>query len=92
MKVFFNLFSLLCVMVACEESGENETGSLEPTMVEQTNKLLRNDGNTLKIVEKFFELNFEPKLRALMHMSLNYLVPRQLQGHGRNNLQEMPFF
>ena len=92
MKLFFNLLGLLSVMVVSGQSGKDETRSLEPTMVEQTKKFLRNDGITLKIMEKFFELNFEPELRALMHMSLNYLVPRQLLGHGRNNLHEMPFF
>ena len=53
MKVLFNLLSLLCVMVACEESGKDETGSLEPTMVEQAKKFLKDDEITLNIVEKF---------------------------------------
>ena len=61
-------------------------------MVEQTKKFLRNDGITLKDSDRVFELNFEPELRALVRMSLNYLVPWQLLGHGRNNLQDMPFF
>ena len=87
MKLLFNLLGLFSVMVLSEQSR-----SLEPTMVEQTKKFLRNDGITLKIMEKFLELNSKPELRVLMHMSLNYLVSRQLLCHGRNNLHEMPFF
>ena len=71
MKVLFNLLGLLCAMVVCDESGEDETGNLEPTMVEKAKKFLKDDEITLKIVEKFFELIFNSQLRALMHLSLN---------------------
>ena len=58
------MLGLLSIIIVNGKTGNNETESLEPTMVEQKNKLLRNYGITLKIVEKFFELNSEPKLRA----------------------------
>ena len=92
MKLLFNLLGIFSVMVVRGQSGKVETESLEHTMAEQTKKFLRNDGITLKDSGGVIELNFELEPRALMHMSLNYLVPRQLLGHGRNNLQEMPFF
>ena len=50
---FVNLLGLLSVMVAGGQSGEDETEGLEPTMVEQAKKFLKDDEITLKIVEKF---------------------------------------
>ena len=50
-------------MVACDEFSQEETGSLEPTMVEKTKKFLKNEEMTLNILEMFCELNSNPKLR-----------------------------
>ena len=66
--LLFNLPGLLSVIVVSGQSGKVETESLEPTMVEQTKEFLRKDGITLKDSGRVFELNFEPELRALMHM------------------------
>ena len=44
-------------------------------------------------MQKFFELNFNPELKALMHLSLNHLlVVRQLLAHDSDNLEKMPEF
>ena len=54
MKVLFNLLGLFCIMFVCEESNEEETGTLKPTMVEQAKEYLKDDDITLQIVQKFF--------------------------------------
>ena len=62
-------------------------------MVEQAKEYLKDDAITLQIVQKFFELNFNPELKALMHLSLNHLlVVRQLLAHDSDNLEKMPEF
>ena len=76
-------------MVACEESGQKETGSLEPTMVEQTKKFLKNEEMTLNILEKFCELNSNPELRYTCLWTILLVVKLSL-GHGKDNLQKMP--
>ena len=44
-------------------------------------------------MDKFFELNFNPELKAMMHLSLNHLlVARQLLAHNSDNLVKMPEF
>ena len=93
MKVLFNLLGLFCIMVVCEESNEKETGTLTPTSVERAKEYLQYNDITVQIVEKFFELNFNPELKALMHLSLNHLlVARQLLAHDSDNLVKMPEF
>lgn len=93
MKVLFNLLGLFCIMVVSDESDEEETGTLKPTMVDRAKEYLQDDDITLKIVEKFFELNFNPELKVLMHLSLNHLlVVRQLLAHDSDNLEKMPEF
>ena len=93
MKVLFNLLGLFCIMVVCEESNEEETGILTPTMVDRAKEYLQDDTITLQIVEKFFELNFNPELKVLMHLSLNHLlVARQILAHDSDNLIKMPEF
>ena len=93
MKVLFNLLGLFCIMVVCDESSEEETETLKPTMVDRAKEYLKDDDITLQIVQKFFELNFNPELKALMHLSLNHLlVVRQLLAHDSDNLEKMPQF
>ena len=80
-------------MVASGESGDEETEDLESTLVEKAKKFLHDDEITLNIVEKFCELNSNPELRALIHLSLNHLLGvRQPLGHGKDNLQKNAFF
>ena len=74
MKVLFNFLGLFCVMVVCEEFNEKKTRTLKPTMVEKAKEYLKDDDITLQIVQKFFELNFNPELKALMHLSLTHLL------------------
>ena len=89
MKVLFNLLGLFCIIVVCQESNEEVTGTLKPTMVDRAKEYLQDDDITLQIVEKFFELNFNPELKALMHLSLNHLlVVRQLLAHDLDNLKK----
>ena len=61
--------------------------------MEKKKKFLQEDEVTLKIVDKFEKLGFNPETKALMHLLLNQLlVSRQLFGHGRENLRRMPQF
>ena len=93
MKVLLNLFGLFCIMVVCEESDEGETESLTPTLVDKAKAFLESDSITLKIVDKFYELNFIPELKGMMHFSLNhFLVIRELFAHESYNLQKYPDF
>ena len=93
MKVLFNLLGLFCIMVVCDKSNEEETGTLKLTMVEQAKEYLKDDAITLQIVQKFFELNFNPELKAMMHFSLNHLlVSRELYAHTSDNLPKLPDF
>ena len=83
--------------VASEEIGvldeEGETEVLDTTLVEKARKILQEDEITLKIVEEFVKLKFNPEVKSLMHLLLNQLlVSRQLFGHGTENLQKMPQF
>ena len=97
MQVIFSLLGLICVTVASEEIGvldeEGETEVLDTTLVDKARKFLQEDEITLKIVEEFVKLKFNPEVKSLMHLLLNQLlVSRQLFGHGRENLQRMPQF
>ena len=92
MQVIFSLLGLICVTVASEEIGvldeEGETEVLDTILVEKARKILQEDEITLKIVEEFVKLKFNPEVKSLMHLLLNQLlVSRQLFGHGRENLQ-----
>jgi len=59
MNLFFNLFGLVILISVIKQSGKNRIKILEPTMLEQINKLLKGNKILLKTMEKYFELNFE---------------------------------
>ena len=60
---------------------------------EDAKKLLQEDQITVKIVEELLSLNFNPEVRALMHLLFNQLlVVRQLFSHEKVQLQAMPQF
>ena len=60
---------------------------------EDAKKLLQEDQITVKIVEELLSLNFNPEVRALMHLLFNQLlVVRQLFSHVKVQLQAMPQF
>ena len=40
-----------------------------PSMVDKAKAFLESDSITLKIVDKFYELNFTSELKAMMHFS-----------------------
>ena len=62
-------------------------------MVEKAKEYLKDDDITLQLVQKFFELNFNPELKAQMHLSLNHLlVARQVLAQNSDNLIKMPEF
>ena len=93
MKIIFSLLGLICVALVSGDTAEGETEDLDTNWVEKAKKFLQEDEITLKIVEEFEKLRFNPELKALMHLLLNQLlVSRQLFGHGRENLQKMPQF
>ena len=97
MQFLFSFLGLICVTATSEEIGvldeEGETEVLDTTLVEKARKILQEDEITLKIVEEFVKLKFNPEVKSLMHLLLNQLlVSRQLFGHGTENLQKMPQF
>ena len=58
---------------------------------EDAKKLLQEDQITVKIVEELLSLNFNPEVRALMHLLFNQLlVVRLLFSHEKVQLQAMP--
>ena len=93
MKVIFSLLGLICVALVRGETEEEDTEDLDTTLVEKARKFLQEDERTLKIVEEFVKLRFNPEVNALMHLLLNQLlVSRQIFGHRRENIQKMPQF
>ena len=92
MKVNFILFSLIFVALVRGETNE-ETESLDTSLVEKAKKVFQEDEITLKIVEELVKLRFNPEVMALMHLLFNQLlVARQLVSHEKVNLQAMPQF
>ena len=92
MKVNFILFGLIFVALVRGDTDE-ETESLDTSLVEKAKKFLQKDDFTLKIVEELVKLRFNPELMALMHLLFNQLlVARQLFSHEKVNLQAMPQF
>ena len=65
MKLFFNQFDLVILISVIEQSGKYRIKNLEPTILEQINKLFKGNKIPLKALEKYFELKFEPKPKTL---------------------------
>ena len=74
MKMLFNLLGLLSIIIANGQSGDSEPENSESTMVEKAKEFLKEDKVTLKRVKNLFQLNFNPELKALMHLLLNNLL------------------
>ena len=61
--------------------------------VEGAKKFLQNDQVTVKIVQELLNLNFNPEVKALMHMIFNQLlIVRWLFSHDEVELRAMPSF
>ena len=58
----------------CEETQEIESDPPMPSMVDKPKAFLESDPITQQIVDKFYELNFTPELKGMMHFSLNHLL------------------
>ena len=87
MQVIFSLLGLICVTAASGEIGvideEGETEVLDTTLVDKARQFLQEDKITLKIVEEFVKLKFNPEVKTLMHLLPNQLLmSRQLFDHG----------
>ena len=79
------IYSILVVIFVLTLVQGDET-EREVIDVEGAKKFLQNDQVTVKIVQELLNLNFNPEVKALMHMIFNQLlIVRWLFSHERLN-------
>ena len=84
--------SILVVIFVLTLVQGNET-EREVIDVEGAKKFLQDDQVTVKIVQELLNLNFNPEVKALMHMIFNQLlIVRWLFSHDEVELRAMPQF
>ena len=85
-------YSILVVIFVLTLVQGNET-EREVIDVEGAKKFLQDDQVTVKIVQELLNLNFNPEVKALMHMIFNQLlIVRWLFSHDKVELRAMPQF
>lgn len=62
------------MVAVCEESHDIETEPPITSLLDKAKAFLEGDPITLKIVDKFYELDFTPEIKSTMHFSLNHLL------------------
>ena len=85
--------NLILVVLFVLTLVQGEDTEREVIDVEVAKKFLQDDQVTVKIVQELLNLNFNPEVKALMHMIFNQLlIVRWLFSHEKVELRAMPQF
>ena len=85
--------NLILVVIFVLTLVQGEETEREVIDVEVAKKFLQDDQVTVKIVQELLNLNFNPEVKALMHMIFNQLlIVRWLFSHEKVELRAMPQF
>ena len=86
MKIYSILVVIFVLTLVLGDETEREVID-----VEGAKKFLQNDQVTVKIVQELLNLNFNPEVKALMHIIFNQLlIVRWLFSHDKVELRAMP--